>query len=676
MALATLPVFSRSARTLHRASILATAAISLAAGTLFARPSSIELAIAPSIATSIATNHHAHAHTHEQVIDAASWVPSGSFASARLFEPDQRTGSLRSYLNSSGFYESPAYQLLTGNPGLMQAQIGLLGLAAAAGTDAWSAVGNLLGRDAIIALYPGDGPNEGQASQPKVLIVAVARDVASRTKFVEAAATAAGLMRGGKPVPELTTDVAGRSVMTVGTLKFCTDGDAMLFASDTDLIRLAFDAKAGKRDSLVISGELDEAEDAAPPDAMAIATFNTKLVMQAVAAQGNQTNGLVDNALGGFVLGGWIKSLVGSDSMIGWLEDVKDGVSFTTLVKTNQPLPASHAGFLAKFPSLAVDWSKVALPDGLGSMAISRDWASLFGEREGILTVEGATQAGAFAATMTTLMGNFDFLEDFLPRVNGPIRMFMQRQDFSSLGYEPTPILPSFAMVAPLKGASEEMLRQRLMSGSQMAVSFINFDAAQKQQQGLLMGLVEHRGVSIFRAHYPAPGQAPMNSSKKDDASKMNGEMAAADDAATGEVNVRYNFEPVVAVAKDHYIVATSMKTMTALVDALLDGTDTASPAGLATDEIVMDGPATARILKDNRETLIVQRMLDEDEDRATAERNVDGLLALTAMINTLRIESQPLEKGYRGTMTLLMQGAKNPGAKKADAKNAKGNGA
>lgn len=655
MALANLSMCTRGGRALHRYGVLASIGIAVTAGSVWARAGGAEITV-PAVVVEV---------EQARVIDAASWVPSGSFASARLFEPDQRTGSLRSYLNSSGFYESPAYQLLTGNPGLMQAQIGLLGLAAAAGTDAWSAVGNLLGRDAIVALYSG----EGEGAPPKVLIVAVARDAASRAKFVDAAATAAGLMRGGKPVPETTTDVAGRSVMTVGALKFCTDGDAMLFASDTDLIRLAFDAKEGNRDSMVISGELDAVEDAAPADAMAIATFNTKLLMQAAAAGGGKTDGLVDNALGGFVLGGWIKSLVGSDSMIGWLQDVKDGVSFTTLVKTDQALPASHGGFLAKFPSLAVDWSKVVLPDGLGSMSISRDWASLFGEREGILTVEGATQGGTFAATMTTLMGNFDFLEDFLPRVNGPVRMFMQRQDFSNAGYEPTPVLPSFAMVAPLKGASEEMLRQRLMSGSQMAVSFINFDAAQKQQQGLLMGLVEHRGVSIFRAHYPAPGQGGMGSSKDGGGEKMNGgEMANGDG---GEVNVRYNFEPVVAVAKDHYIVATSMKTMTALVDAVLDGNETAGSAGLATDEIVMDGAATARILKDNRETLIVQRMLDEDEDRATAERNVDGLLALTAMVNTLRIESQPQEKGYRGTVTLLMHGAKGGEAKAAQEKGA-----
>ncbi|HLO41524.1 MAG TPA: hypothetical protein VK176_10920 [Phycisphaerales bacterium] len=600
--------------------------------------------------------------TRAHAVDAAAWAPSGAFASARLFDPDQRTGSLRAFLNSSKFYESPAYALVTGNPGLMQAQIGLLGLAAAAGTDAWTAVGNLLGRDTVLTLYPGNGAG----AQPKVLIVSVARDGAARAKFVETAATAAGLMRGGKPVPEVTTDVEGRSVMTVGALKFCTDGEAMLFASDVDLIRLALATKAGKHDSIVITGELDAAEQRAPADAMAIASFSTRMLVQGAAAEGKPTDGLVDNPLGGFLLGGWVKSIVGSDSMIGWLEDVKDGLSFTTLVEGREPLPASHAGFRALFPSLALDWSKVTLPEGLMTVSVARDWASLFGEREGILTVQGATQAAAFAGTMTTLMGNFDFLEDFLPRVNGPVRFFMQRQDFSGSGYMPTPALPAFAMVAPLKGASEEMLRQRLMSGSQMAVSFINFDAAQKQQPGLLMGLADHRGVSIFRAHYPSPG-AKASGAGGDSAMKNDGAMAGmeAGRGESGEVNVRYNFEPVVAVVKDHYIVATSLRTMTALVDAVLDGAQTAGPAGTLADQVTMDGAAGARMLGDNREELIVKRMLDEDEDRATAERNVDGFLALISMIETMRMESQPTEKGYRGTIAIKMQAWK-PGDEKA----------
>ncbi|HRJ50711.1 MAG TPA: hypothetical protein PKU91_09265, partial [Phycisphaerales bacterium] len=420
----------------------------------------------------------------------------------RLSEPDQRASSLRAFLEQSGFFETPAYELITTNPGLMQARIGLLGLAASVGMDGWTAVGHLLGKEAVAAMYP---PRQS-GGQPGLLIVALGRDTVSRGKFIDAAATAAGLVKGGRPDPATSTTVDGRTVFTAGELRYCVDGEALLISGDADLVRSALGARWGSIPSMAVSGDLDAAEAAAPPDAFIVGALDARAMVRLAASEGNPEFWRFENPLGGFMFGGWADSLRQASAAMAWITERADGLAMTLRIDRDRDAPAGRTGF--GLPALAgsIDLSSLRLPRQVASLSMGRDWASLFSDREEILTVAGASQVAAFAATMTTLMGNFDFTEDFLPRVNGPIRVLLERQDFSEAAYAPSPRLPAFAMVAPLKGASEEMLRQRLMSGSQMALSFINYDAAQKQQPGFLMGLGEHRGVTILKGTYPPPG--------------------------------------------------------------------------------------------------------------------------------------------------------------------------
>ncbi|GMV27764.1 MAG: hypothetical protein AMXMBFR58_37950 [Phycisphaerae bacterium] len=583
---------------------------------------------------------------------AARWAPAKPLAAIHLIEPDRRAGSLREFLASRKLQDSPVYQLIATNPGLLQAQIGLLGIAAAAGMDGWTAVSHVLGKDAVVGLYTGSGDN----AEPELLIVSIARDAAARTKFVNAAATAAGLMKGGEPDPAKTTRVADHTVFTLGQLHYCQDGDAMIFAGSIKLLERALAARSNQ-DNLALSGELDSAEDAAPAGAMAVAAFDVKKLVRDSAANAGNPEGLIGNPLGGFLFGAWSRSFAQGNSAVAWIEEIAGGLSMTMRVDRGE-LPDSYKGFIPDFGAMAIDWNSFRLPHQIASVSIPRDWASLFSEREQILTLPAAADAANFAATMTTLMGNLDFLEDFLPRVNGPVRFFLERQDYTDAAYAPAPRLPAFALVAPLKGASEDMMKQRLMSGSQMALSFINYDAAQKQKPGFLMGMGEHRGVTILKGTYPAPGTAAAGSMmKKDGAPPADDDDAATDRAAQpagAEVDIRYNFEPVVAVAADHYLVATSMTTMRSLIDAVLDGKPAA--AASASDELQLTGDQGAALLRENREELIVNRMLEQDEDRAQAEKMIDGVLWLAEMVDHATFVSRPTDTGQEATVTFVMR--------------------
>ena len=76
-------------------------------------------------------------------------------------------------------------------------------------------------------------------------------------------------------------------------------------------------------------------------------------------------------------------------------------------------------------------------------------------------------QAG-LAKQITNLMGRVDFVDDVMARVSGPIQLFVRRQVFDGALPTPTPRLPGFALVAPLRigdAADYKGMLERLLPG-------------------------------------------------------------------------------------------------------------------------------------------------------------------------------------------------------------------
>src|SRR5262245_55374423 len=83
---------------------------------------------------------------------AADFLPDTVSIVAVLRDGDLRLDDFRRFLASRRLLDSKAYGLLAANPGFVQAQVGLRGIAASAELDAWSAVGTALGQEIALGV--------------------------------------------------------------------------------------------------------------------------------------------------------------------------------------------------------------------------------------------------------------------------------------------------------------------------------------------------------------------------------------------------------------------------------------------------------------------------------------------------------------------------------------------
>jgi hypothetical protein len=109
--------------------------------------------------------------------------------------------------------------------------------------------------------------------------------------------------------------------------------------------------------------------------------------------------------------------------------------------------------------------------------------------------------------------------------------------------------------------------------------------------------------------------------------------------------DVRYNFAPAAAVVGNRYVIATTLDLLHDLIDRLsnVSRAGHADEAGEnpAADRVVIDLGETRQILLANRETLVSNRMIEEDVSRAAAERFVDGFLDAFTLGRSISLTAQ-----------------------------------
>lgn len=610
---------------------------------------------------------------------AATYLPAGVFAALTLPEGDQRLRDVRALLDEYEFFETPLYARLAANPQFMQAQVGLLGLAASARSDAWDAVGAALGRELMIGLAPREG------KPPGAILVSVLRQPALVDQLLKAVHALTGLERDGAPDPARSAKHAGAITFSISPeLHHCRIDDALLVANDLELLKSALDARRLEKPSLAQSESYRAAAGTAPRDSLAWAYADLKAIRAGLARE-NKLNDKVDNPLGGFLFGGWLRALLDAQDLTAWITTDRRGLAIEARVAPGAKAGEAYRGF--RGPTQSPPVALRGVQRYLSEATVARDWAALFAEREALLTLPAASDVVNFNTTVSTLLGGLDFMQDLLPRVTGPVQFMAARQDFSQARDLPTPRLPAFAMVAPL--TMDESYAARLFSGALSTLSLINFDQAQKGLPGYLLDMENYRGLRVLATRFADPSAAgamkmgaaadePERPQPTAGAAHPDGQAAAmqADSKpAASPADIRYNFAPTFALVADHMVIATSRDLLHDIANVLLDGGAAAGGAAAGAgenvrpvsreaaastldhpvDRVHLDVPSLAAILRENREQLVVNRMLEKDLERQTAELDVDQFVALLGYFSALELNVRPEEHGFRARLELRL---------------------
>lgn len=595
---------------------------------------------------------------------AATYLPKDALATVVLRDGASQVRAGRAWLDEREFFESITYRRIAENPGFAQAQLGALGLAAAAGLDSLSAFEVLAGREAALGIYKGSG------SGPRVLLVVATHKPAELDRLIHAVHALTGMLKDGKPDEARSREVDGVRVFALSAQEcHCRFDDLLLISNDRDLMQAALALRASPDESVAASAAFRATETGLPKDALLWASADLA-TLRAQIPGAEKLMDRSDNPLGGFLFGGWRQALAQGDSIVLWARARADEFALEGAITAREPIKALSKG-LAPRELVRQSWSAGDLPRFLGEMTVTRGWAELFADRETLLQLPAAGDVVNFNNSISSLLGGMDFMSDVLPRVAGPTRLILANQDFSASRLLPTPELPAFALVTPLKMEGSEFA-QRLYSGAQTVVSVINVDNAQQKRPTYLVDTERYRGQRMMTASYPesdaeagmdmdAPPREmkPVPDDANPDSKPETKSPATGSSPARRSVPIRYNFAPAVVVVQDHFVIATSLPLLKDVIDRVLDAKPATASGDAPLDALVLEAGALATILRANRSELVTQRMLEQDLPKARAEGDIDTVLELVGMTRSLRARAYVDGHAYRAEIVLRFQGDK-----------------
>jgi hypothetical protein len=581
----------------------------------FRRPVLLLLALLLAAPAAAADREHPPAH----------YVPADMPIVITVNDGDEHVAAFRALLARLAFTESDTWRAMMANQGMQKTRIDLMGLAAAAETDVWTALGALLGKELVL----GFGPGEGDA--PAFILAAATRDDAIVDRLIATIHGVAGLEVAGAPVDDRTFEVRGTRVYRFddGLLQ-CRVGSVLLLASSETIMERALSAERGER--LASAAWYRDTRATVPAGAAVWASARREPL---VAALGHpDPPAAMDNALAGFLFGGWWHALRHAEDVVAWAEPAPSALRLSVRATPMADAPPPLPGFRSERPVTvnALDAGEAAV-----ALRVHRGWAELFGDREALLTDSAVSDLTNFTGTLTTLLGGVDFVDEVMENVAGPVQLVLARQDFSGAEFEPTPKLPAFALVIPLHVGESGMLRRRLDSAALTAASIINADDG-RAGPGYLIDIETYREQRLMTMSL-APA------TEHDGGGMMTGRTKG----------VRYNFAPAASLVQDRYVIATSTPLMHEIIDAVLDGRTAPTRPGAAYDVLRVDARDVVAMLRDNREELVTDRMLEEDQARAGAERDIDAILGALEFVGEVTVQATTETNATRADIVLAV---------------------
>jgi hypothetical protein len=307
-------------------------------------------------------------------------------------------------------------------------------------------------------------------------------------------------------------------------------------------------------------------------------------------------------------------------------EYISAGLSLTSgniKLTVDAPIDAAE---LAKekrfFYSAAGDGAANPLrPDGtMLSVSMYRDASALWQAGPDLFNEAVATQMAQAESGLSTFFGGKSFGTDVLGAFKPQVQIIAAKQDYKVAGVKaPALRLPGFALAFRVKDAQFSSLRKHMRIGFQTAIAFANLDGASKGRPALELQTEKRGNADIQFATYD-----------------MTDKPTAKDDAYL-------NFSPAMVMSTKYMMLCSTKQIAEQLAD-LADKEGDVSPTIDDNTVIEFDGAAIASVIKDDREQLIAQNMLEKGHDRAAAEKEVDLFQTLVNYVQDAKLRLTPGE--------------------------------
>lgn len=214
-------------------------------------------------------------------------------------------------------------------------------------------------------------------------------------------------------------------------------------------------------------------------------------------------------------------------------------------------------------------------------------------------------------STLTTLFSGRDFGRDILGAFRPEMQLVVARQDYKGLTTpEPDIKLPAGALVFQLKDA--EKMQPQLKILFQSLIGFVNITSAMQGQPPLDTNVDKVGEGRLIAATY-LPDKS-------------------------GEGKINYNFSPTIGFAGDSFIVSSTSRLASELIElaSAAKSPPAAATAAFDNTRINFSAPVLKDILQDNRKQLVAQNQLREGHTKEQAEKETDSLLSLLGAVKDL----------------------------------------
>jgi hypothetical protein len=290
--------------------------------------------------------------------------------------------------------------------------------------------------------------------------------------------------------------------------------------------------------------------------------------------------------------------------------------------------PAAPDGFA--FPETAGDgaYPCPAVPNQIASLSLYRDLYRFYGAKDELFP-ERTSGLIFFENMMGIFFTGRDLTEEVLSQVAPDIRVVVAEQQYAEGVGTPQIQVPGFAAVFRMREA--ERFAGVMEEAFQKALGLINFTRGQNAQPGLIIDKPTHQDTKYTKAYFLPPTE---------------GEPADGD--------VRFNFQPTLAMPGEYLILSSSEALARDLIDAL--GQETSAgvdPVAGRHSALRIDGPQLASILDANREALIRQNMVEEGNTREQAETQIGLILNVARSVRELRLDVGSQDGQSRATLEL-----------------------
>ncbi len=314
----------------------------------------------------------------------------------------------------------------------------------------------------------------------------------------------------------------------------------------------------------------------------------------------------------------WAAMGVGMEGQSLTLDIVTDGTISDPSTPEGFASPGSAAGALPN----------VDVPRKIAGVSFYRDLHKFYGAKDELFP-ERTSGVIFFENMMGIFFTGRDLTDEVLAEMTPEVRLVVAEQKYAPEIGTPAVRIPAFAAIFRLK--DPKRFQPIAEEAWQKGLGLINFTRGQQAEPGLIIDREIHSGVKFTIAAF-----------------------SAAEEENRTALDMRFNFQPTLAMPEDYMVISSTSQLAKDLIDALKsEKAGGTKPLPGVHSMAELDATQLASILEANWDALVRNNMVEEGNTREKAEADLGGIMMILKYVGDFKLMSG-VSKGQSRTRLQL----------------------